>query len=234
MPYCVHCGVELEPAAKACPLCHTPVIDPNQLQLPASSPFFPTRKPEIKPVSRLELAILVSVMFLSAGGACALLNLFLRPDVAWSLYIVAALVTLWIWFVPPLILPRIPGYVQLPLDVFAVGLYIFLVSLGIDGIDWFFDLAFPIILCAGVIAFVLSYLLRDHRVSVLSSITIDLVAIGLFFMCVEYFGDCYFFGEWQPGWALILFTICIALVIPLVVIRRVPSLREEARRRFHL
>ena len=25
MSYCVHCGVELDPTASFCPLCHTPV-----------------------------------------------------------------------------------------------------------------------------------------------------------------------------------------------------------------
>ena len=32
MSYCVNCGVELEPSLKKCPLCNTPVINPNELQ----------------------------------------------------------------------------------------------------------------------------------------------------------------------------------------------------------
>jgi len=30
MSYCVHCGVELAPSEESCPLCKTPVLDPNQ------------------------------------------------------------------------------------------------------------------------------------------------------------------------------------------------------------
>ena len=29
MSYCVHCGVELDPSLKKCPLCNTPVLDPK-------------------------------------------------------------------------------------------------------------------------------------------------------------------------------------------------------------
>lgn len=46
--------------------------------------------------------------------------------------------------------------------------------------------------------------------------------------------DRYFLGRWQPGWSLVVLTVCAALVIPLIVVRRVPALREEVRRRFHL
>lgn len=51
---------------------------------------------------------------------------------------------------------------------------------------------------------------------------------------VELLIDRYFLGRWQPGWSLVVLTVCAALVIPLIVVRRVPALREEVRRRFHL
>ena len=30
MSYCVNCGVELDPTARTCPLCQTPVVNPRQ------------------------------------------------------------------------------------------------------------------------------------------------------------------------------------------------------------
>ena len=30
MSYCVNCGVELDPSAGICPLCHTPVVNPGR------------------------------------------------------------------------------------------------------------------------------------------------------------------------------------------------------------
>ncbi len=234
MSYCVHCGVELNAAAKACPLCHTPVVDPSQLQLPASSPYFPTRPTVVEPVSRSEAALLLSVMLISAAAACGILNLFLKPGIGWSLYVAAAAVTLWIWFVLPLLIRGMPMFLRLTLDVFAIGLYVYLVSIDVNGCEWFYGLARPIILLAGIISFVLGFFLNQKHISILSSIALLIGAAGLFCLGVEYFIDLYLLNLWEPGWSLVVLTICVALIVPLRVIRRTPSLREEARRRFHL
>ena len=47
MSYCVHCGVELDPTASFCPLCHTPVADPRQPVDTDSPKPFPTRRGEV-------------------------------------------------------------------------------------------------------------------------------------------------------------------------------------------
>ena len=57
---------------------------------------------------------------------------------------------------------------------------------------------------------------------------------GLMALGVEYCMDCFFRAAWQPTWSLVVVVICVGLIIPLRVVRRVPSLREEARRRFNM
>ena len=52
MSYCVHCGVELDPTASFCPLCHTPVADPRQPVDTASPKPFPTRRGRWPPYPR--------------------------------------------------------------------------------------------------------------------------------------------------------------------------------------
>ena len=75
MSYCVNCGVELDPTARACPLCHTPVVNPNQPVDTALPPPFPSRREEVQPVSKKELALLlkalVSMYRQSPKGAAA-------------------------------------------------------------------------------------------------------------------------------------------------------------------
>ena len=110
MSYCVNCGVELDDTAQACPLCHTPVLNPNKpVDMWGPKPF-PTEKGEVPPAARGALALLISAMLLSVAVCCGVLNLFLRAERAWSLYIIGASVMLWIWFVLPLLL-RLPGCV---------------------------------------------------------------------------------------------------------------------------
>ena len=74
---------------------------------------------------------------------------------------------------------------------------------------------------------------RQKR-STLSSMSLVIGSIGVFTMGVELFTDRFFHGRWSPGWSLVVLSICLIITIPLVVVRRVPSLREEVRRRFHL
>ncbi len=67
-----------------------------------------------------------------------------------------------------------------------------------------------------------------------AAIALVIGAAGLLAMGLEFCIDRYFRGVWQPGWSLIVLAVCVGLIIPLRIVRRVPSLREEARRRFSL
>lgn len=234
MSYCVNCGVELDATAARCPLCFTPVCNPLVAVDTDGPTPFPVRDPGIAPVSKRELALLLSIMLASAAVGCGLLNLFLRPDRMWSMYLVGAVVMLWVWVVPPLLFRRMPNWVRLTLDVLAIGIYVYLISVEVGGREWFFALALPVILAAAVAVLCVSLLLRGNRRSTLMAIVAILCAVGLFAMAVEYFADRYWADGWSASWSLVVLTVCLALSVPLVIVRSVPSLRAEARRRFHL
>ena len=97
-----------------------------------------------------------------------------------------------------------------------------------------FPWVLPIILLGGAILLCLALIFRGGKRSILTTTTLIIGAVGLFLLGVELFVDHFLTGGWQPGWSLIVVTVCVALVIPLVIVRRVPSLREEVRRRFHM
>ena len=87
---------------------------------------------------------------------------------------------------------------------------------------------------AAALTGLLSWLLRGRRRSLLTSVVLTLCTIALFALSIEFFADRFAGGPWRPGWSLVVLTVCVALCIPLIVVRNVPNLREEARRRFHL
>ena len=234
MPYCVHCGVELDATAVFCPLCHTPVHDPAQPVDTQSPPPFPTQRGEVPPVSRQELALLLTAMLTCVAVCCGILNLFLRPDTGWSLYVIGAAVMLWLWLVPPLLARGMHLLLRLVLDIAAVALYLYLIALNLGGMNWYLGLAAPIILWGGAVILLLGLVLRVYRRSILTTVTILIGSLGVFLVGVELLVDRWRFGCWEPAWSLVVLTICVGLMIPLIVIRRVPSLREEARRRFHM
>ena len=234
MPYCVNCGVKLNDDAKACPLCGTPVIHPGKAEKPAGKPFFATRQEKIQPVSKKELALLLSVMFASVCICCGLLNLALRPDLWWSLYAVGAGIMLWIFFVPPLLWRRMPVLLKTFVNLCAVALYVLLIALASGGLDWYFRLALPILFTATLLVLLLCDLMREGRSSILTSVILVLLAAGVLCLAIDLFVDRYLTGTCSPGWSLVVLAVCVGLSVPLLVIRLVPSLREEVRRRFHL
>lgn len=207
MSYCVNCGVELDGTAEMCPLCRTPVYNPARpVDRDGSTPF-PTERGEVALDSRWEVAVLISAMLGSAALCCGLLNLFfLLTSQPWSLYVIGA----------------------------AVGLYVLLIAWELDGLDWYLHLALPatILLAAILLAQVL--LFQKRRLSILSTMAVVIASVAVFVAGLELLGDLYFHGGWEPSWSLVVLIVAGALEIPLMVVRRVPKLRKEARRRFHI
>ncbi len=226
--YCVNCGVELNPGAERCPLCGTPAWKPD----PAEPPYFATKPPEVPAVENYGLAILMSSMLLSVALCCGLLNLILLPGRFWSYYVIGAAVMLWVWFVLPMVFRKLPVVIRLTLDVAIVGVYIWLISIDLNGEAWFRGLVVPILIWACVLVFLLCLLSRNR--SILTKISLCVGAVALLVIGIEYAIEYYLFGAAHLTWSLVVATICIALIIPLRVIRHVPALREEVRRRFDL
>lgn len=232
MSYCVHCGVELEPTARRCPLCNTPVLDPAQAVDTASPRPYPTRSTAVELPNKSELALLLSAMLVSVAVVCAVLNLFLASGRLWSLYVVGGAMTLWLWVVAPLLLPRMPLWCRILADGAAVGVYVFLISLDLDGLDWYLGLALPIVLSGTAVCLCLGLFLP--RRSTLTGVTLVIGAAGIFCLLLELFLDLWLLGRWRPIWSLVVAAACLALAVPLIVVRRVPDLRELVRRKFHL
>lgn len=52
MSYCVNCGVELEVSLQKCPLCNTPVINPNALHQAKNTSPYPKETGQVDVVKR--------------------------------------------------------------------------------------------------------------------------------------------------------------------------------------
>lgn len=234
MSYCVNCGVELDSTAEFCPLCQTPVCNPRRPVDRESPTPFPRERGEVSLASRVEAAILVSAMLASVAICCGLLNLLLRTGHIWSLYVIGAAAMLWVFAVPPLLWRKLPLPVLTLLDASAIGLYVLLIAWELDGLDWYLHLALPATVLLGLILLAQVLLIHKRRRSTLSTMSLVIASAAVFIMGLELLGDLYFYGAWGPSWSLVVLIVAGALEIPLVVVRRVPGLREEVRRRFHM
>lgn len=234
MSYCVNCGVELDDTVAICPLCHTPVQNPNRPVDRDSPTPFPAEPGLVPLQARRAAAALVSAMLGAAALSCGLLNLILPARHIWSLYVIGAAAMLWVFLVPPLLWRALPRPVMVLLDTGAAALYLLAIAWELDGLDWYLRLALPAVALLGAIVLALVLLLAGGRRSILSSTSLLIGAAAVYLAGLELLGDRYFYGQWQPGWSLVILIVAGALEIPLIVVRRVPSLRQEARRRFHL
>lgn len=234
MSYCVNCGVELDSTAKFCPLCQTLVCNPNQPVDRNSPTPFPMEREEVPLAPRRAAAVLISVMLGSAGLCCGLLNMVLLASQPWSLYVIGAAAMLWVFVVPPLLWRKLPLTAATLLDGLAIGLYVLLIAWEVDGLDWYLHLALPATVLLAVILLVQGLLFQRRQMSILSTLAVVIAAVAVFVMGLELLGDLYFHGAWGPSWSLVVLIVAVGLEIPLMVVRRVPGLRREARRRFHM
>ena len=231
MSYCVNCGVELDPGAARCPLCGTPAWKPD----PDAPSYFPTKPAEVPPASRRAAAALLTAMLASVSLCCGVLNLLLPTERPWSLYVIGAAVMLWIWFVLPMLARRIPIFFRLTADVAAVGVYVFLISIDLSG-GRMVPRARPAHPRLGVRAGVPFELSAARRAAVAALCHRhvhrhrgpDGAGRGILH------GPLFSARRGSRAWSLVVVVICVGLIIPLRVVRRVPSLREEARRRFNM
>ena len=234
MSYCVHCGVELDKDAHRCPLCGTQVID---LSCPGDEnygkAFFPNRPAQVEPVSKKGMALLLTSMLVSVAVCCGLLNLVLKPGTPWSLFVMGAAMMLWVWLVLPLLARWLPLWGRMILDLAAVALYVWIISLALDGHQWFMGLAVPILLFTALDNVLLGIVFRKRR-SMLTTMTAMIATVGVYCLEIELCCDRYLFQAIDLNWSLVVFACCIGICVPLIVVRRVPSLRSEARRRFHI
>ena len=113
-----------------------------------------------------------------------------------------------------------------------MALYVLMIALASGGLDWYIKLALPVLLGASIMGLLICWMFRNH--SKLSSLIVALLGLGLFSLEAELFADLYLYKTWLPGWSLIVGAVTLGLAVPFIVIRLVPSFREEARRVFHM
>ena len=134
MPYCVHCGVETD--EKSCPLCATPIIDPNAKEDDDNERRFPYpdtidelyRKVDMKYARRLALIVLAVPVLV-----VLIVNLLSTGSISWSLYVIGALICLYTWFLVPVFYRFKRPYAYLFIGFSSLILYLYVIARMNDG-----------------------------------------------------------------------------------------------------
>ena len=233
MSYCVNCGVKLDPSLDRCPLCNTPVINPNEVSHTHPVPPFPREKGQVEVVKSKDLAILLSVSLTATAAVCGLLNLFVFSSSPWSLYVIGACLFFFNDSAPAEIYTRMPIYVSLFFDGLAAGLYEYLISFNTADNGWFFRLALPLTALVTAEAILFAFLIRRVSSAFLMTGLYFFVEVGILCAGIELFIRNYLFLPPGLSWAALVLAVCAVIVIALLTILSRSRLRNAVRRRLH-
>lgn len=236
MSYCVNCGVKLDPSLKRCPLCNTPVLNPNLMDTKEPLPPYPypRKKGQVDPVKRTDLAILISVILAGTATACGLLNLLVFRSNHWSFYVIGACILLWIFCTPMLIYSRLSVYLTILFDGAAVALYAGIVAYEFPGSPWFTQVALPIIGALTVLVLLFALIYRKVSRSILSMAVVIVLEIAAFTVLVELLTRHFAHAPLELSWSAVVLTCCAVIAAALGTILTRARLREEVRRRMHI
>ena len=234
MSYCVNCGVELEASLRECPLCHTPVINPRDLDKEAPASPYPTDKGQVEVVKRKDLGILLIVVLSATSITCLLLTLLVFYSHMWSLIVIGSCMCLFVFTCPAIFYSKMPGYLILLSDGVAVMIYLFLITFITKSDLWFWKLGLPIIVFITFFAELLLFLAKFLTFTVLSYALYLFIGIPAFCVILELLIRRMLERPYRITWSAVVLTVCVIIDFALVTILAKKRLRNEVRRRLHI
>ena len=233
MSYCVNCGVELDASAKNCPLCGTPVLNPNVTGKAEEPVPFPVRKEQVEPVKRKDFGVLVSITVLATAAVCGILNALVFRESLWSLAVLGGCVVFWVFLEPALFSAAQPLWLSVLCDGAAVVFLLYMITFLSEDSGWFLGLGVPLaVLTTGVAEVFALCLYRLPR----SFLTVSLylfTAAGLLCLGIELLVDRFLGNPIAPGWSAVVLTVCGVFDIAFITILSRSRLRNYVRRRLH-
>lgn len=233
MSYCVNCGVELDVTLEACPLCNTPVINPNEIPYRKSKTPFPVEKGQVEEVKRKDLAILFSILLATIAVTCGLLNFLVFDVTKWSFLVIGVCMLLWVMFIPLFLDMKKNVYVALFCDGVALALYLYMITFVTPSMDWFLRLALPIAVLVTVVAEVLAVCIRKIPRSFLTNLLFFFVTVAVLCVGIELLIDNFLGIKLWLTWSAVVLTVCVIISIMLITMLSQRRIRNAVRKRLH-
>lgn len=237
MSYCVHCGVELEAGTAACPLCQTPVSDPNAPSSPsAPPPLYPPIEPiSIPKVSRRVIFLLCAIFHLIPAFVTLTCDLSLNGEITWSAFVLGAVAAL-LGGIAILLYADIFRAFGKVLSIGGVwALFTFFVEYWIHGTVRI-PFALPLVVYATLMLALLCFCGRYPAFTKhpLRLIALTLLAIGGFCVLIEWCIFIYFGIHSRTVWSAYPAGASLLLAAVLLVIDRSSTLRAKLKKKLFI
>lgn len=234
MSYCVQCGVQLAPDLDRCPLCRTPVVNPNAGAAPKRESEQPDRVEET--ISRLHrgYARQLSIIFILVPALSVLLVDVMDGGGVWSPFVIGALVMLWFFLAAPLVLPVRKPYLYVALDVLALCGYLALVAFLTEGFSWYLSIVLPLLVLLGGVTLLVILVIRRVELVKLYRAALFMLLLAAFLIGLEIIIDLAIWGEVRLGWAVYAAIPLVIIALMAFVLEQRKGLKEEIRKRLFI
>lgn len=225
--YCVKCGVKLQDGVESCPLCQTPVWNPDGA---AEETVYPNRYPRAHKESNAPVAITLTVICVTAIVVLLIVCLRLYGALRWGGYAIGGVALFYVVAVLPNWFRQPRGEVLLPVDHAAAALFVLYVCLQTGG-HWFLSFAFPVILASCLLSTAFFCLLKYVRGGRAFLFGAFLLGVGGFTVLIEFF-EHISFGVAMFRWSLYSLAGFGAAGSLLLLAGMVPAMRQGLEKRF--
>ncbi len=235
MSYCVHCGVELAPSEDRCPLCKTPVINPNGVWREPEERPYPEQLEVVPPhIDRRYGAALASLFLLIPVSVVLASDLLINHRITWSAYVLGAIALVACWVLLPFYLDVQRPYLYLTVDTFSAALYLEMIAYLTGGAAWYLALALPLTILAGGALMLSVYVCRRKRFPPLDRSSIVVVVFAAALIALEALTDLWLHQAVRLEWSLYALVPLAASGGVLRIIERKPKLKVEIKKRLFL
>ena len=228
--YCVKCGVRLQEGVERCPLCTTPVWNPEGTD--AAAPTFSDRYPTPPKSRRYPILAFLTAFLLAASLSALIFCLTNLHGVYWSGYVMLGCALFYFAVVFPFWFERREPLIFVPLAFVLISGYLLYICLYTHG-RWFLTFAFPLTMVVGALATAAVALFRFGRRRRLIKTGILLIAIGCSTMLVELFQHITFGGR-MFAWSLYPVSAFSVMGLFVLLCGVIPPWRAYFERKFFL
>lgn len=235
MSYCVNCGVELAPSEKVCPLCDTPVINPNEKV--KSDEYRPYPKQVEKVMQKVDrrFGVLLGTLILAIPLTVTLLaDMIISHRFSWSLYVAGALMCIFVFVLLPFLFEKKRPFLCLSTDAVALLIYLAVISYETARMSWFLPLALPLVAIVYVCVSLMVAAGNSKRLHGLYKPAMDVGIGALGTVLIEMVFDNFLHGGFVISWSLIVLIVGIIIFFILITIEKKQKLKDEIRRRLFL
>ncbi len=239
MPYCSHCGVEVDEFVELCPLCNSPIrkfsgreeIPKNQY--PETNPETVTEK-SIEDKRNLYLTWMIfSILLFTPFFVILTIGIQLNGLKTWAGYPLSSLVAAWICSTLFLIFIRKPLVLSTGIMI-TVGVLLFIFDNLGGKIKWFFPLGLPLLILLyvlSILVIILSINIKDKGLNIGGFI---LIAAGIFNFGLDIMLSRFYTGKIAPSWSFVAISLFFPLALFFLALHYILKRKIKFKRFFHL